>query len=349
MIKHKLHPSKVYEIDVTKPEKKLLSPCLIPSFGFQKKLSDENAEWFANKWAKQGWGNFMRLFAAGNWEPKLKLTKPYKKNLVRKYNLDKKNPKHFNKLWRRAGYFAERDIIPMFTLLDNCSLYEWHGPGFWNSHWMNGKKNKNGTHDRWFSQTHCEEHLDDPAHKATYDYLNDLYEYVLTEAKRHFGKFFLIEIGNEIDARINYHRRLRKMCDTTLKQGNLDRRVFTSMLRENANFYDSGVKDSCIRVLHNVKDYQTYLDRKHIFGTGTHMVSQDGQMPFKSRHVTKTEVWKLLRSESKGYEGNLRPLLELQDDTWVNVGYDADWTMRTLPFKLFRGYSRAFTLYLEGL
>ena len=342
-VKHKLDPKKVYEIDIKKPEVKLLSPCLMPSFGFREDMTEENAEKFADRFAEEGWGNFIRLFVAGNWEPDLKISKPYLKE-NNEFQLKKKNPKHFDCLWRRGDYFVERDIYPMFTLLDGCSLHEGR-PGFWNTHWMNGKNNINGTHTSWHSQTHWmdDKHQGESGFVETKKYLLELYEYVLLEAKRHFGKFFLIEIGNEIDARIDYHQFMRLMCNQTLGQGNLDRRVFTSMLRENANFYDSAVKDSCIRVLHNVKDHASYLDRKHIFGSGTHMVSQDGQMPMTTVAKTQMNVRAILLGDSKGYEGNLRPLLELRNGEWVNIGYSADWSLESLEYPLFRAYGDAFS------
>ena len=350
---HKLDPAKIYNTEIDEPETKALSPCLIPSLGFQKPVEDEDVEWFANRWAKHGYGNFIRLFISGNWEPKLKLYKPYKRH-NRKYHLTEKNPKHFDTLWRRMGYFVERYIKPMITLLDQQLQNYWR-PGFWKSHWMNGLKNVNGTHISCHSLTHWEDahNRGKPGFAETEERLLDLYDYVLREAKRHFGRDFLIEIGNEIDARTNYHRLLRKMCNKTLKHGNLDRRVFTSMLRENEFFYarpNSNVQQYCIRVLHNVRDYNSYTLRKHIFGDppGVHMVSQDGQLPFKTKGETKREVLKILKSDSVGYEGNLRPILELQDGEWVNVGYDADWTLRSLPYNLFKGYALAFEAYLDG-
>jgi len=345
-MKHKLDRKKVYQIDIHKPGIKALSPCLMPSFGFHQELTDEDAEKFADRFAEEGWGNFMRLFVAGNWEPKLKVSKPYLKDSG-KFNLEKKNQTHFDSLWRRAEYFAERDIYPMFTLLDGASLH-WDRPGFWRTHWMNGNNNVNGTHTSWHSQTHWmdEKHQGNHEFMQTKKYLLELYEYVLLEAKRHFGKFFLIEIGNEIDARINYHKFMRLFCNQTLGQGALDRRIFTSMLRENEKFYNSAVKHSCIRILHNIKDYKSYLDRKHIFGSGTHMVSQDGQMPVATIAETKDNVCKILESDSKGYEGNLRPLLELKNGNWVNVGYEADWSLRSLEYQLFRAYGDAFSEYL---
>lgn len=345
-VKHKLDPKKVYQIDVNKPEVKALSPCLIPSLGFQQKLTDENTEKFADRWAQEGWGSIMRLFAAGNFEPGLKLSQPYLKEVGR-FNLMHKNLLHFDSLWRRAGYFVERDIYPMFTLLDGCSLHEGR-PGFWNTHWMNGKNNVNGTHTSWHSQTHWmdDKHQGEAGFVETKKYLLELYEYVFLEAKKHFGKFFLIEIGNEIDARTDYHSFMRLFCNQTLNQGNLDRRVFTSMLNENRFFYsrpDSNVQNYCIRVLHNVRDYTDYLNRKYIFGSGTHMVSQDGQMPIVTAATTKSNVKAILQSESKGYEGNLRPLLELKNGMWVNVGYDADWSLESLEYQLFRAYGDAFS------
>lgn len=348
-MKHKLEQCKRYEIRNNKPEVKLFTPCLIPSIGFQKSATNKDVEWFANKMAQHGYGNHMRFFVAGNWEPKLRLSKPYERRF-KKYRLTKINQRHFDRLWKRIGYFVERGIYPMITLTDGCSLHEGR-PGFWNTHWMNGKRNVNNTHDRWFSITHCEEHLEDPRHRASYDIQNEMHEYVLSEAKRHFGTHFLIEIGNELDARTNYHRRLRILCEDILGHG-LKRRIFTSMLRENTFFYarpNSNVQEYCIRILHNVRDYQDYLERKYIFGgSGTHMVSQDGQMPMTTKQQTKNNVLQILRSESKGYEGNLRPLLELKEGYWENVGYNADWTFRSMEFELMKAYGKAFESYVSG-
>jgi len=70
---HKLDPAKKYQVDLGKPLVKLLSPCLMPSVGFREDLTDQDFDQFADRWAVEGWGNFMRLFVAGSWEPKLKL------------------------------------------------------------------------------------------------------------------------------------------------------------------------------------------------------------------------------------------------------------------------------------
>ena len=42
----------------------------------------------------------------------------------------------------------------------------------------------------------------------------------------------------------------------------------------------------------------------------------------EEKEEARKEILKILRSDSIGYEGNLRPILELHDGEWVNVGYD---------------------------
>jgi hypothetical protein len=82
--------------------------------------------------------------------------------------------------------------------------------------------------------------------------------------------------------------------------------------------------------------------------SGTHMVSQDGKFPLTTTTAkeTKENVLAILQSKSKGYEENIRTLLELRDGKWVNVGYDADWTLKSLPYNLIRAYGDAFKEYL---
>lgn len=350
-IKHKLDPKKVYKPD---GKHKLVCPFLIPTFGINRRVKEEDAEWLIDKFAEQGWGNFMRLFVAGNWEPfwqqENRIWFPYLKKQG-KFNLNKKNPKHFECLFRRADYLVERDIMPMFTLLDNCSTHR-RRAGFWSTHWMNGDRNINDTHNESYSQTHWYEYNGLPPHsdldkeregmQETGIVLMDLYGYILNQAKKRYGTFFLIEIGNEIDARIKYHRMLRSFVDETLGGSNYWR-TFTSMQHD--HFYESSVHESCIPVVHSVQTIDGFKTRKKLADHGHYMVSCDGETPLTST-TTKEVVKYILDSDSMGYEGNVRPIFEWKDNKWVNVCGKEDWTLRSLRFGLCRAFASAFEEYL---
>lgn len=359
IVKHKLDPKKVY-----KPGKKLLSPCLIPTFGFNKRITEENAEAFADRFAEEGWGNHMRIFVAGSWEPFWqgddRIYLPYMKSSG-KFNLKAINGKHIDCLFRRVDYFAERDIKPMFSLLDNCSTHTGR-PGFWSTYWMNGDNNINGTCDEKYSITHWYEYnglppysdpsKERPGMRETGKYLMDWYEFILRKAKERYGKDFLIEIGNEIDARNYYHLMLRKFIDTTLNQGNLNGRVFTSMYHD--RFYQmsegSSVWKSCIPILHGIGSYDgaglSYQTKKHLIEGYRHGLSQDGCHPMKTVAETRSNVLQILKTDSVLYEGNLRPIFEWKDNDWKNVCGHEDWTLKSLRYELFKAYGDAFSEYL---
>lgn len=366
--KPKLDPKKVYKAD---GKHKLVCPFLIPSFGINRRIKEEDAMWLVDKFAQRGWGNFMRLFVAGNWEPywqqENRIWFPYLKEKG-KFNLNKKNPKHFECLFRRAGYLAERDIMPMFTLLDNCSTHIGR-PGFWNTNWMNGNRNINGTHNEAYSLTHWYEYNGLPPHsnpdkkregmRETGEILMDLYGYVLDEAKKRCGDFFLIEIGNEIPARINYHYMLRKLIDERLG-GNNNFRVFTSMYHD--KFYQVSVGDHCIPILHGIatiKDFErrrqyvelkevkdkdgniTYVKRDMVYG-----LSNDGENPLTSNPTKEVVKYILIKTKSILFEGQVRPILEWEDNKWVNVCGKEDWTFRSLRFGLCKAFGEAFEEHL---
>jgi len=351
-VKHKLDPKKIYKPD---GKHKLVCPVLIPSFGINRMIKEEDAEWFVDTFAQQGWGNFMRLFDAGNWESywqqENRLWFLYLKER-NKFNLNKKNSKHFDCLFRRADYLVERDIMPMFTLLDNCSLHV-NRPGFWSTHWMNGDRNINGTSKEAYSQTHWYEYNGLPPYSElskkrdgmweTGRFLMDLYGYILDEAKKRYGKFFLVEIGNEIDARIDYHYMLKKFIDEKLG-GNNYWRTFTSMRW--FDFYEVSVNKSCIPVVHGVQDIGSFETAKAYADHGNYMVSCDGEEPLKTAEETEEVVSYILDSDSKGYEGNIRPIFEWKDNKWVNVCGKEDWTFRSLRLGLCRAFGEAFEEYL---
>lgn len=371
--KYKLIKEKQY-----KNAGKLVCPVLMPEYGITLTTTDKEAEDFADRFAREGWGNFMRLFVAGNWEPFYQkenvISMPYSKYApwmsdAGKFDLEKRMLSHFDQLFRRAGYLADRYIMPMFTLLDNCSLHIGAGKrnGFWDTHWMNGDNNVNDTSNEAYSQTHWYEYNgeDDkeerPGMYNTGMYLMELYGYVLEEAKKRFGDFFLIEIGNEIDARNNYHRMLRSLINGELGQRKTAGRVFTSMKHD--HFYKSRqVYQHCIPVLHGVQHYEEYQERvKLVPGNNKHGASQDGREPLLTVAETKENVGIMLHSDSVMYEGNLRPLFVKEGDpdkgfpysTWVNLiragrYREIDWTLKSLPWDLLRAYGTAFSLYLGG-
>jgi len=350
-VKHKLDPKKVYQVDVDKKFVKGSCPCLIPTIGFNKIITEKDAEGFADRFAEEGWGNHIRFFVDGSWEPlwqdEDKIWLPYIKK-GGKFHVTKRNPKHYDCLWRRANYFAERDVRPTFSLLDNCSIHV-HRPGYWNTHWMNGNNNINGTSDEAYSQTHWYEynHPPDerPGMKETGEILMEKYGYILDEAKKHFGRFFLIEIGNEIDARSTYHSMLRKFINERLGQGDLDRRVFTSM--RHAHFYESRIVNAnCIPVIHGCGNYEEYDEGKKVMLGMRHGASQDGKFPLTTTLNTRINVLKILRSDAVLYEGNLRPIFEWKDGKWVNVGGNEDWTLKSMRYELFKAYGDAFSEYL---
>ena len=131
---------------------------------------------------------------------------------------------------------------------------------------MNGDNNWNGTSDEAYSQTHWYEY-DSPPDKRegmleTGQFLMELYDRVLDLAKAHLGDTFLVEIGNEIDARNIYHKMLYKFIREKLQQGQLHGRVYTSMKHD--HFYEASVQDSCVPILHGIKDYNGYEARKHL-------------------------------------------------------------------------------------
>ena len=342
---------------------KLVCPVLIPSYGFNLKTTDKDAEDFADRIAREGWGNFMRLFVAGNWEAfyqkEAVINFPYNHawSMGKKvFDLDITNPVHFDSLFRRAGYLAERGIMPMFTLLDNCSIHIGAGKrnGFWDTHWMNGDNNVNGTSNEAYSQTHWYEYNKPPSEREgmfeTGKHLLDLYYYVLRKATEHFGDFFLVEIGNEIDARNKYHQMIREVVDESLLYPTAGR-VFTSMKHD--HFYESRqVYQHCIPVLHNCADFMNYLVmREHVPSGKQHGASQDGTPPMVTVKETKEEVLKILREGSIMYEGNLRPLFVKEGGSWKNLIREGryreiDHSLRTLPFDHMRAYGQAMEDYL---
>jgi len=344
--KHVLIKEKQYS-----PGRKGLSPCLIPSIGFNKVMTDKNVEDFADRFAAEGWGNFIRMFVAGNWEPewqdKEMMSMPYMR-VGSTFTLRYKDDAHFESIWRRGSYFIERGIMPMLSLLDNCSL-KTREPGHWKTHWMNGDNNINSTSNKVSSQTHWYEYNglppysspedEEPGMKNTGEFLMDLYGHVLESAKRYWGDFFLVEIGNEIDARNEYHDFMRTFINHTLNQGDLDGRVFTSM--EHDWFYASKmINKKCIPIIHKVGDYAEYQERVKLVNGMRHGASQDGRPPLATAKETKETVLDILKSDSVLYEGNLRPI------EWPKICGGSTWTLKDLKWDLFRAYGTAFSEYL---
>lgn len=334
-VKHKLEKAKRYLVGT----KKLLSPCLIPEYSMSWDMTDGDAEAFADQFAAEGWGNFMRLFV-GNWEPYLKLYKPYMK--FRKFVLTKINQQFIDCFFRRGGYLAERYIMPKIVLLDGCSNKD--KPGFWRTNWMNGKNNINGTSESDDSPTHWYEYNGLPPHsrpekelsgmRETGEFYMEFFGILLKLAKAEWGDFFLVEIGNEIDAKNQYHVMLREFINEIVGQ-NMKDRVFTSMTHD--HFYESKeVNRSCIPIIHKVGDFQEYKKRKGIVKGMRHGASQDGREPQWTVKETKENVLKILQSDSLSYEGNL---------PWKDDGRQR---LENLPYDLLGAYGQAFDEFLGG-
>jgi len=340
-----------------KPGRKLLSPILIPTLGINKKISDGDYKIFLDRFAENGWGNYIRYFVAGVWEPFTvgMVTYPYNKS-GGKFKLDSINTQHFARLFKRGVEALERGIKPMIPLLDNCSLHFGKGfnGGWWSRHWMNGDNNINGTSNEAYSQTHWYEYDSPPDEregmKETGKYLMELYDYVLEACETFFGNDFIIEIGNEIDARNIYHSMLSSFVRERLDgQPWLTQRIYTSMKHE--HFYKASVQDSCIPILHGIQDMSGYEEKKHLV-QGRHFgLSQDGQPPLTQYRATKENVLGLLKTPTKSYEGNHRPLFKLEGGKFVNLIRknrinEINWRLTTLPFELFDAYGKAFEEYL---
>ena len=306
--KEKVKPTlpKIPKLDPKKKwstHKKLLSPSYHPLFGIDNAITDSDAEGYAVRFAQGGWGNFLRFSIATNL-PDVSL--PYKRSLFKKkFNLKRRNQKHFDKLFRRAGYLADRDIIPMFTLLHPDE-------DTWDTNWMNGKNNVNHTHKKFHSLTHWYEydgvsefHKEEviPGMKETGEYLMDLYDYVLDKAKEYFGEFFLIEIGNQVDGKVYYHRTVRHFINEKFGGINMNRRVFTSM-KDYSYYSKVGVYSTCVPIIHGVADYDTYLELKNQYVVGKHGARQHGTWPLAVEETT-ANVKAILKSDCLLYEGDV--------------------------------------------
>tara|TARA_Y100000310_G_scaffold324739_1_gene387006 strand:- start:371 stop:1540 length:1170 start_codon:yes stop_codon:yes gene_type:complete len=214
-----------------------LAPFLIPALLVRHNLETADIEkYLLDKMVKKEVGNTLRSFLDAGW------TRAIDKNIHRpiiksggKYQLPAPedaeteivnyiNPKWLKQVTERIKAIVERHIMFIGTLRDNTAIHNYPG-SHWHIHWMNPAKNNQNLHFKNTSLYHYPEWADPsapnpPGNKvkakntglmieAFYDTILGL---ILAEIKPKYRKFFGVEAGNEVPARIRWHKRMDAIC-----------------------------------------------------------------------------------------------------------------------------------------
>jgi len=317
--------------------KKIIAPFLIPTLCINKRIKDEDYKRFLDRVVHNEWGNSLRVFSAGMWEPfwKGRLYFPYKKTLIGRFNLAELNYKWRDTLLRRLGMMVERGIFPIVALLDNCSLKDRRRGGFWNDHWMNGDNNLNGTSTWMPSVYHYyeDEHKDKPGMRETKYFIEDYYRYLVHLLEKEFGPSIGYEAANEAMAGNGWHEIMRNILS---RAGVPKARRFASISPDPRfdHFYNKPViRKSFISSVHSIGNVIDYMNRRQVVRDERPFIaSADGCVPPKTPGVWKDLVYRVLRDGNTGFESNLRPIFELQGKKWVNVCGKEDWTLTSMKW-----------------
>jgi len=277
-----------------------IMPVFLPALGISKKMLDYKVEKLAERMSKRKFGNAIRFFSAGVWEPHTipNLQFPFLKNWDGEFDLEQPNPAHMETLKRRVQYFTDRQITVILTLIDNCSTHV-SRPGFWNAHWWNGKNNCNDTRAEKQSLYHWYEHLDRPEAVSTGKYLEQYIRRIVGELDYN-SPYIHYEICNEGQAGFKWHRiygKLLKELGVSKKRRltSLDMYMFYKKL---INIYFSYSK-------HSIADIDDFWESHgNFFRPFTKWLPSGDGEKLPSPAVVFALVKEILYKKHKGYELN---------------------------------------------
>lgn len=338
------------------------TPFLIPTLGINNIISNQDYIRFLNRIVNNGWGNGLRIFSKGMWERHWlnKLNFPFVRNVNDRFLLNKTNLGWLNSLLFRLDAVIIRGVFPIVTIEDNCSLHE-RRSGFWSEHWMNGFNNANGTspwmpsiyhyyEEEWHDADYVREFNskrrlaglpENPTNQdinrwiamldTTGRLVEEFNDYLVSVLDATFGNNVGIEVVNEGMAGDKWH----KIQLDLLENHNIPKvRRFTSISPDQRfdDFYGKNtIKTSFIPSVHSIGNITDYLNRRQICSV-PFIASADGTKPPENK-----DDWRVLASRVKqdglpGFEGNLRPIFELQGGRWENVCGDEDWTLTSMKW-----------------
>jgi hypothetical protein len=341
--------------------RRIISAFFIPSLGINKLISDEDLKRFLNRIVNRKWGNALRFFATANWEPlwRNRLYFPFKIT-NKKFDLDQPHQKWLDVLCQRIGWIFERNIFPIVTILDNCSLHD-RAKGFWSTNWLNGDANMNGTSSWVPSPYHYyEDEWHDPAHikqlaskiglgnnpsaaeikawigridetgKRIENFNRMLVEKLHSEFRHQIG----YEVVNEGMAGDKWHRIQANLLEEFENPTIAKFRRFTSIYPDKRfdEFYQKGtIKEAFIPSVHSIGTLEDYEKRKAICPV-PFIASADGCRPVIPKRELKDLVYRILSDGNLGFESNLRPIFELKNGEWVTVCGKEDWSLNSMKW-----------------
>jgi hypothetical protein len=339
---------------------KVVAPFLIPTLGINRLIQTNDYRNFLNRIVNNQWGNTLRIFAAGMWEPhwKDKLNFPYAKTPEGLFNPGKVSREWIDLLVGRVGEMVERSLFAIVAILDNCSLKDKKRTGFWNDHWLNGKNNT-GKMSVWMPSVYhyYESEWHDPAYiraqrkkraiagldKDPTDAQIRAWIEKLDATGRQIQEdnYYLVEVlDREFGDRIGYEAVNEGMAGNGWHNIQLDlfnqfsipkHRRFTSMAIDDRfnDFYNKPtIKSRFALSLHSIGNVVDYQNRKHIIPDGIPFIaSSDGCVPPEHPEAWKELARRVLSDGNIGFESNLRPIFRLVDGKWKNVCGNEDWSL----------------------
>lgn len=341
---------------------KIVAPFLIPTLGINRLIKDNNYINFLNRIVNNRWGNTLRIFSAGMWEPhwKNKLNFPYEKASTGKFNPLKVNRDWINLLIKRISQAVERGIFVIVTMQDNCSLKE-NRNGYWKEHWQNGLNNlgdmsiwmpgiyhyyEDNWHDYDYIRTHREKRtiagLDkNPTDKQIKDWIHKLdntgtqvevdNHYLVEVLTSRFGDKIGFEGVNEGPVGNQWHniQLILLFNEFAIPK----HRRFTSV--QGAVFYNKPtIKSKFTLSVHGIGNIDQYEEGKGVVPDNIPFIaSSDGCTPPENPEVWKDLVFQVLISGNVGFESNLRPIFELENGKWKNVCGKEDWSLESMEWR----------------
>ena len=264
--------------------------------------------------------NAKRAFIFGGWEPETfkMISSPWKKD-GDSFKLGSKNQKHVDRLKRRTSWDVKRNITPMISLIDNCSMHIGR-PGWWNKHAWNGYNNVNGTSTWQPSVYHFyeAEHMDKPGMRETAKWVEDYIRWIVREMEMEFSGQLIWEITNEGRAGYGYNKMVRGwMKEEGVKE---NWRVMTSLDKTYWDSYGKQMNSFLNYSIHGVQTLEAYEDRKKYFKSGVRFLpSEDGEQPLNGSNAKyKALVKRILEDGNLGFELNSRPFYYGRDyKKWI--------------------------------
>lgn len=251
---------------------------------------------------KNNYGNTLRVFSSGIWEPKTKgqVRFPFKK-VKGKFDLEQINKKWLNETLRRIKYFVDRDGTVIYALIDGCSLNYFpraYPKAFWGGHWWNGGNNVNGTSGDPRSIRYMFL-KNSPEHEATRYYVLKFLDEMIGILESHFPKCIIYDF-NELDCDAQWYSLINRLV---FQKHKIPKR------RKMFSFSGSHSLDEIPIIaqkhtwqVHGIDSLEKYRAINRLGLQSVH-ISCDGQEP-TDKAMTKRLVYNILKSRDLGYENN---------------------------------------------